>query len=71
MMIIKLEILGLKQSSELDLKAEHLLISHFKKIPPINFNSVCWTELISLDDVSILREPPVTFDITDIEIKSI
>ena len=42
----------------------------FKKIPPINFKAACWTELISLDDVSILREPPVTSDITDSEIQS-
>ena len=41
-----------------------------KKIPPINFTAACWTELISLDSVSNLREPLVTTDITDFEIQS-
>ena len=40
-----------------------------KKIPLINFDASCWSELIDLSDVSLLREPVVTTDITDSDIE--
>ena len=62
--------IGLKAIQRIRSESRTFYMQPVKKIPPINFTSACWTELISLDNVSILREPLVTTDITDFEIQS-
>ncbi len=60
--------LGLEAIQRIRSEGRTFALEPAKKIPTINFDASCWSELIDLKDVSVLREPALTSDLTDNEI---
>ncbi len=62
--------LGLEAIQRIRSEGRTFALEPAKKIPTINFDASCWSGLIDLKDVSVLREPAVTTDLTDSDIES-